>query len=89
MRRRLYRFYLRRMALMRTLNKYGMWDDSLMHINKNTLWELRANAACEKIDIKQLGRILYHINQRRGYSTTKLKRQIFYFRCCKDIKEQF
>lgn len=72
MRRRLYRFYLRRRALMRTLNKYGMWDDSLMHINKNTLWELRANAACEKIDIKLLGRILYHINQRRGYSTTKL-----------------
>ncbi|SFV32310.1 type II CRISPR RNA-guided endonuclease Cas9 [Thermoflavifilum thermophilum] len=71
MRRNYYRYILRRTALTKELKKHGMFDENLFKLPKLELWQLRAKAATEQVSIKELGRILYHLNQKRGYQPTK------------------
>ncbi|MCX7650083.1 MAG: type II CRISPR RNA-guided endonuclease Cas9 [Flavobacteriales bacterium] len=66
-----YRYTLRRKALTAELKKHGMFDDSLFSLPQLRLWELRANAVHQKVSLLELGRILYHLNQKRGYKSTR------------------
>ncbi|MCS6935106.1 MAG: type II CRISPR RNA-guided endonuclease Cas9 [Chitinophagales bacterium] len=64
-----YRYVLRRKALTEELKKKNMFDAALFKLPKLTLWELRAKAVTEKISLTELGRVLYHLNQKRGYKS--------------------
>lgn len=66
-----YRYTLRRKALTAELKKYGMFDENLFSIDKIELWSLRSKAVTEKINLKELGRVLYHLNQKRGYKSSR------------------
>lgn len=66
------RFQLRRKALtekMRLLNMLP--DEHLIKLPIMELWQLRANAASQKVSLQELGRILYHLNQKRGYKHSR------------------
>lgn len=66
------RYQLRRNNLIDTLNESGMMPDkALMELNSLELYGLRSKAAKEKIDFKALGRIFYHLNQKRGYKSSR------------------
>ena len=39
--------------------------------DKLQLWGLRADAARQKLSLEEIGRVLLHINQKRGYKATK------------------
>lgn len=68
------RYQQRRQNLMQELRKHGMLpDERLMNLSVIELWQLRANAATlgMKLSLSEIGRVLYHINQRRGYKHTK------------------
>jgi len=69
MRRNNFRYKLRRTYLLQELKEHGMWDENLLHIAREQLWELRAKAVTEKISLTELGRVLYHLNQRRGFKS--------------------
>ena len=69
MRRNNFRYKLRRAYLLQELKEHGMWDENLLHIAREQLWELRAKAVTEKISFTELGRVLYHLNQRRGFKS--------------------
>lgn len=71
MRKGYYRYVLRRTALTKELKKHGMFDDSLFSLPKLKLWELIAKAVNEKISLTELGRVLYHLNQKRGYKSSR------------------
>jgi CRISPR-associated endonuclease Csn1 len=66
-----YRYVLRRKALTAELKKHDMFDETLFHLPQLKLWELRAKAVTEKISLKELGRVLYHLNQKRGYKSSR------------------
>lgn len=66
-----YRYTLRRKALTAELKKHGMFDENLFRIDKVVLWSLRSKAVTEKINLKELGRVLYHLNQKRGYKSSR------------------
>ncbi len=66
-----YRYVLRRRALTVELKKNGMFDENLFHIPKIQLWGLRSKAVNEQISLTELGRVLYHLNQKRGYKSTR------------------
>jgi CRISPR-associated endonuclease Csn1 len=70
-RRSYYRYVLRRKALTLELKKHDMFDESLFNLPAIKLWELRAKAVNEKVSLKELGRILYHLNQKRGYKSSR------------------
>ena len=64
------RFQLRRSLLTEKLRELGMLpDEKLIKLPILDLWQLRANAATpgKKLEPKEIGRVLYHINQKRGY----------------------
>ena len=68
------RYQLRREALKKVLREYGMLpDESLIKLPLLELWELRARAATpgEQLSLTELGRVLLHINQKRGYKHAK------------------
>jgi CRISPR-associated endonuclease Csn1 len=74
MQRRMYfRKKKRNQSLIKTLIDKGLWDESLINIEKNKLWELRNNAINEQISLSELGRILYHLAQRRGYKQMRIE----------------
>lgn len=66
-----YRYVLRRKALTAELKKNGMFDEKLFKIPQLDLWSLRSKAVTEKIELTELGRILYHLNQKRGYKSAR------------------
>lgn len=66
-----YRYVLRRKALTAELKKHDMFDENLFNLNKLELWGLRNKATNEKISLKELGRVLYHLNQKRGYKSAR------------------
>lgn len=69
------RYQLRRFTLRRMLEKLGMLpDESLVGLDILSLWTLRANSAKQgcKVSLKELGRVLLHLNQKRGYKHSKL-----------------
>ena len=66
------RYQLRRKNLTKELRKHGMLPERTdEHIID--LWQLRADAATEgkQLTLPQIGRVLYHINQKRGYKHSK------------------
>lgn len=63
------RYQLRRKALTEVLIKNNMFDAELFNLKPLELWGLRAKSVSEKISLKELGRILYHLNQKRGYKS--------------------
>lgn len=74
MRRGFARYQLRRYRLRRELAKVGMLPDAaLIQLPLLELWELRERAATagERLTLPELGRVLCHINQKRGYRHVK------------------
>ena len=74
MRRGFARYHLRRYRLRRELEKVGMLPDAaLIQLPLLELWERRERAATagECLTLPELGRVLCHINQKRGYRHVK------------------
>ena len=74
MRRGFARYQLRRYRLRRELAKVGMLPDAaLIQLPLLELWELRQRAATagRRLTLPELGRVLCHINQKRGYRHVK------------------
>lgn len=65
------RYQQRRSLLTATLIENEMFDPKLFKLDSLTLWGLRAKAAKDAISLPELGRILYHLNQKRGYKSAK------------------
>jgi len=65
------RYQLRRKALTEVLIKNNMFDPDLFKLKPLELWGLRAKAVKEQISLKELGRVLYHLNQKRGYKSAR------------------
>lgn len=68
------RYQMRREFLTKELRKYNMLpDERLIKLPALELWELRAKAATKgnMLSLQEIGRILYHINQKRGYKHAK------------------
>lgn len=64
----------RRKAVLRSeLVKIGLgFDDDLLKLPPLQLWQLRADAASEtKLSPAKIGRVIYHLNMRRGYRPSK------------------
>ena len=73
-RRGLDRYQQRRAKLSRLLSEFGLgFPRPLMSLSPLDLWGLRADAATEGkvISLAELGRVLYHLNQKRGYRHSK------------------
>jgi len=66
------RYQLRRFTLTQVLRKNEMLPER-MDEHVADLWKLRSDAATPgcKLTLKQIGRVLYHINQKRGYKHSK------------------
>ena len=66
------RYQLRRALLTQVLRQNGMLPEC-MDENMIDLWKLRSDAATEgkQLTLQQIGRVLYHINQKRGYKHAK------------------
>jgi CRISPR-associated endonuclease Csn1 len=59
-------------SLKKELEKYNICpDEELLNLPMLDLWKLRSDATSEPIDEKQLGRILYLLNQKRGYKSAR------------------
>ena len=74
MRRGFARYQLRRHRLHQELSKVEMLPDTqLIQLPLLELWELRERAAQsgERLTLPELGRVLCHINQKRGYRHVK------------------
>lgn len=73
--RKLYdRYQLRRGYLTAELRKLNMLpDERLIKLPVLELWELRGKAASKghQLTLPEIGRVLYHINQKRGYKHAK------------------
>lgn len=88
------RYQLRRLNLRRKLSELGMLpDDSLIGLDVLSLWSIRANAATKdkQISLSQLGRVLLHLNQKRGYKHSKSdvsadSKQTDYVKCVNERK---
>lgn len=68
------RYQLRRENLTAELRKHKMLpDERLIKLPVLELWSLRANAATPgcQLSLPEIGRVLYHINQKRGYKHAK------------------
>lgn len=66
------RYQLRRKCLIELLIVHDMMPEkSLMELTSLELYGLRNKAVKEKIGLKELGRIFYHLNQKRGYKSSR------------------
>lgn len=66
------RYQLRRKNLTDFLRKLNMCPtEQLIKLEALELWGLRSRAVNEQISLIELGRILYHLNQKRGYKSAK------------------
>ena len=64
------RYQLRRENLTEELRRLGMLpDERLIKLPVLELWQLRADAATpgKRLTLPEIGRVFYHINQKRGY----------------------
>ncbi len=68
------RYQLRRQALIDLLKRYGMMPSSelMLKLPPLTIWQKRADAASKEISLVELGRVLLHVNQKRGYKHSRL-----------------
>lgn len=66
------RYQLRRHNLLMVLKRLNMlYDESLVSLKSIDLWGMRARAVHEQVSLPELGRILFHLNQKRGYRSVK------------------
>lgn len=65
------RYQLRRSLLLEKLSRLSMYNGATLKLSKLDLWGLRSKAVCEQVSLLELGRVLCHINQKRGYRTIK------------------
>lgn len=67
------RFQLRRKALQKLLLEKNMSPDKgmLLKLSPLEIWGIRAKAVTEKVSLQELGRILLHLNQKRGYKHSR------------------
>ncbi len=66
------RYQFRRKNLTDFLRKFNMSPtEELIKLAALELWGLRAKAVNKQISLIELGRILYHLNQKRGYKSAK------------------
>lgn len=65
------RYQLRRALLLEELSRLGMYDGQTLRFPKLDLWKLRAKSVKEQVSLKELGRVLCHLNQKRGYRSAK------------------
>lgn len=66
------RYKLRRKALVERLTQMGMLpDEMLIKLPTLELYGLRYTALRDKISLPELGRILVHLNQKRGYKSLR------------------
>jgi len=71
-RRNLDRYQLRRKSLTSTLKALNMLpDNALITLKTLQLYELRNNALHQQLTLKEIGRILLHLNQKRGYKSSR------------------
>ena len=68
------RYQLRRQALVNLLKQLGMGPSKNLMLEQTPieLWQKRADAASKEITLEELGRVLLHINQKRGYKHSRL-----------------
>ena len=68
------RYRLRRQALVAILKRLGMEPSRrlVLELTPMEIWEKRSDAASIEISLEQLGRVLLHINQKRGYKHSRL-----------------
>ena len=74
MRKMLDRYKQRRTKLANILREHQMYpDEALMQLPLMQLWQLRADAATpgRQLSLPELGRVLYHLSQKRGYRHSK------------------
>lgn len=65
------RYQLRRMLLLNKLSQLGMYNGNTLKLSKLEIWGIRAKAVVEQVSLLELGRVLCHINQKRGYRIIK------------------
>ncbi|MFI3269181.1 MAG: type II CRISPR RNA-guided endonuclease Cas9 [Rikenellaceae bacterium] len=66
------RYQLRRSSLTSFLRERDMSPtEELIKLHKIELWNLRAKAVLEQLSLAEIGRVLYHINQKRGYKSAR------------------
>lgn len=67
------RYKNRRAELVEVLTGTSMMpdEDLLFRISSLELYELREKALSEQISLKELGRVLYHLNQKRGFLSNR------------------
>ncbi|HET9057164.1 MAG TPA: type II CRISPR RNA-guided endonuclease Cas9 [Chitinophagaceae bacterium] len=66
------RYQQRREKLKKILRENEMFpDEKLFNLDAVSLFGLRDKALKEKISLKEIGRILYHLNQKRGYKSSR------------------
>lgn len=66
------RYQLRRKYLVAALVKANMFpDEALKNLPKIELWALRNKAVHSQITLKELGRLLLWLNQKRGYKSSR------------------
>ena len=71
-RRGIQRFKLRRNALLKALKEKNMMpSDELIHLPAKSLYELRSKGLTEKLSEQEIGRVLIHLNQRRGFLSSR------------------
>lgn len=66
-----FRYKLRREWLAEALPNKMRPNAELFGLNALELYGLRARAVTERIELTELGRILYHLNQKRGYKSSR------------------
>ena len=68
------RYQLRHQALVSLLKRLKMEPSKKLIFEQNPLdlWQKRADAASKEIRLEELGRVLLHINQKRGYKHSRL-----------------
>ena len=77
-RRTLQRYKLRRKALFDILQKHHIISRSTKLTNEagkgkspHVIWELRAKAATERVELEELARVFFAINKKRGYKSNR------------------
>lgn len=67
------RYQLRRAQLTEFLASHGMIDpqNRMLTLSPMELWQLRADAASRPLTMTEIGRVLLHLNQKRGYKHAK------------------
>lgn len=66
------RYQQRRRKLLAFLERHGMMvENELMCLPPLELWALRNKGITEALSCRELGRVLYHLNQRRGYRSSR------------------